>query len=50
MDNLQVLSLHSNRLRAIPDLRRLHSLKVGRQRSLPGEDEQTFPLSPGVGY
>ena len=28
MDNLQVLSLHSNRLRAIPDLRRLQSLKV----------------------
>ena len=36
MDNLQVLSLHSNRLRAIPDLRRLHSLKVSAQRFLAG--------------
>lgn len=28
MENLQVLCLHSNHLRAIPDLRRLKSLKV----------------------
>jgi len=28
MENLQVLCLHSNLLRAIPDLRRLNSLKV----------------------
>lgn len=28
MENLQVLCLHSNKLRAIPDLRRLNSLKV----------------------
>ena len=28
MENLQVLVLHSNQLRAIPDLRRLNSLKV----------------------
>lgn len=28
MENLQVLYLHSNQLRAIPDLRRLNSLKV----------------------
>jgi Leucine-rich repeat (LRR) protein len=28
MENLQVLCLHSNRLRAIPDLRRLNLLKV----------------------
>ena len=28
MENLQVLALHSNQLRAIPDLRRLNSLKV----------------------
>jgi Leucine-rich repeat (LRR) protein len=30
MENLQVLCLHSNQLRAIPDLRRLNSLKVNR--------------------
>ena len=28
MENLQTLSVHSNRLRAIPDLRQLNSLKV----------------------
>lgn len=28
MENLQVLSVHSNRLRSIPDLRQLTSLKV----------------------
>lgn len=28
MENLQVLALHSNQLRAIPDLRRLNLLKV----------------------
>jgi Leucine-rich repeat (LRR) protein len=28
MENLQTLSLHSNQLRAIPDLRRLNLLKV----------------------
>ncbi len=28
MEYLQVLSLHSNQLRAIPDLRRLNTLKV----------------------
>ncbi|CAF4367354.1 unnamed protein product [Rotaria sp. Silwood2] len=28
MENLQILCLHSNKLRAIPDLRRLNSLKV----------------------
>lgn len=28
MENLQILCLHSNLLRAIPDLRRLNSLKV----------------------
>ena len=28
MENLQVLNLHSNHLRTIPDLRRMKSLKV----------------------
>ncbi len=33
MENLQVLYLHSNQLRAIPDLRRLNSLKVNLNSS-----------------
>jgi Leucine-rich repeat (LRR) protein len=33
MENLQVLYLHSNRLRTIPDLRRLNSLKVSELSS-----------------
>lgn len=34
MENLQVLTLHSNRLRSIPDLRRLTSLEVSIERVL----------------